>query len=399
MLGGHLADAAYWTEDTLIVTSTYYMRELPPWAQRFNTSGAITRFTGSTWDRLLPPAAYAAVGPDDVAPEESPGGLGRTFPHHLGTGRSPPDDFMAGFQTSPFENEVRVDFAMEAVTQEGLGADGIPDLLALGFSANDLVGHSYGPDSHEVMDMTLRTDRLLERFFGFLNRQVGLDSVAIVLTSDHGVSPFPELVRRRNPATVAARFDPSLVTAAAEKALRARFGAPRRPGYLVRPNWIMHQGWPWLYLNLPGLEDKQIPVEEAERIARDAVEEVTGVERAITASELLRQRRQGLHSRAELSFYPDRSGNVYVELAPYLLPEAQQVGTTHGSPWAYDTHVPLLWFGPGITTGRYNEAVAIADLAPTLAALLRIPAPSGSVGRVLREMMRQPSDSTMTAIP
>jgi predicted AlkP superfamily pyrophosphatase or phosphodiesterase len=387
MLGGHLADAAYWIEDTLVVTSTYYMPELPAWVTRFNASGNISRFFDATWDRILPPAAYASVGPDDVDAEESPAGMGRTFPHELSAGRSSPRNFVAAFETSPFENEVLVDLATEAVIQEQLGRDSVPDLLALGFSANDLVGHSFGPDSHEVMDITVRTDRVLQRFFNFLERQVGLDSVIIVLTADHGVSPLPEVLRRQNPGTQAARFDPSAIGAAAERALRARFGAPRRPGYLRSPNWIMYQGWPSLYLNLAGLEDRRISLEDAERIAKEAVEKVPGVARAITATALRRQRSQGIHSRAELSFHPARSGNVFFELAPYLLPETHSVGTTHGSPWVYDTHVPMLWFGPGIAPGTFTGAVGVAAIAPTLSALLGIPPPAGSSGRILRELV------------
>ncbi|HYF40315.1 MAG TPA: alkaline phosphatase family protein, partial [Gemmatimonadales bacterium] len=375
----------YWTEDTLVVTSTYYMPELPAWVTRFNASGPISRYLGATWGRILPPDAYAAAGRDDVDAEENPSGLGRTFPHILSTTLG---NFVANFETSPFENEVLVDLASEAILNEQLGRDSIPDLLALGFSANDLVGHSYGPDSHEVMDMTVRTDRLLERFFAFLDRQIGLDSVLIVLTADHGVAPLPELLQQRNGATRAARFDLSAITAAAERALRARFGAPRRPGFLARPNWIMYQSWPSLYLNRAALEDRQIRVEDAERIAKDAVENVPGVERAITATELRRQRRQGIHSRAELSFHPERSGNIYFELAPYLVPGEGAAGTTHGSPWAYDTHVAMLWHGPGIAAGTHNGAVGIADIAPTMAALLGVPYPERSAGRVLQEMLR-----------
>jgi predicted AlkP superfamily pyrophosphatase or phosphodiesterase len=326
------------------------------------------------------------MGPDDVAAEEDPGGIGKTFPHHLGTGASQAD-FLAGFQTSPFENEVIVNFAIEAITQEGLGRDDYPDLLGIGFSANDLVGHSYGPDSHEVMDMTIRTDRLLSRFFTFLEQQIGLDRVAIVLTSDHGVAPLPELARGGNSRARGGRIDPAVIVAAAEQALRARFGIPRRPGFVDQPSWIMYQGWPWLYLNLEGLRDKGIRIEEAESVAQRAVRQVPGVARAVTATELLRERAAASHTRAELSFYPDRSGNLYYELSPYLLPEAQQQGTTHGSPWAYDTHVPLLWLETGIRPGAYTGNVSVADIAPTLSSLLGIPAPSGSQGRVLKEML------------
>lgn len=385
MLGGHQADAAYWTDDTLLVSSTYYMKELPLWVRRFNASGHVTEYRGATWNRILPAAAYAMMGADDVPAEEDPGGIGKTFPHLLGTGTGRAD-FLNGFQTSPFENEVIVDFAIEAITQEGLGQDPDPDLLGIGLSANDLVGHSYGPDSHEVMDMTIRTDRLLSRFFTFLEQRIGLDRVAIVLTSDHGVAPLPELARGNSRAW-GGRIDPAIIGAAAERALRARYGIPRRPGFVDQPSWIMYQTWPWLYLNLEGLRDKRIRIDQAERVAQRAVQRVPGVARALTATELLRERAIQSHTRAELSFYPGRSGNIYYELSPYLLPEPKPEGTTHGSPWDYDTHVPLLWLESGIRPGAYNGNVSVADIAPTLSSLLGIRAPSGSQGRVLKEML------------
>ena len=386
MLGGHDADAAYWTEDTLLVSSTYYLKQLPSWVRRFNAAGHVTQYRGATWDRILPPADYAMVGPDDVPAEEDAGGMGKTFPHHLGSGTGQAD-FLDGFQTSPFENEVLVDFAIQAIGEEHLGEDDDPDLLGIGFSANDLVGHSYGPDSHEMMDITVRTDRLLSRFFSFLSERIGLNRVAIVLTADHGVAPLPELAQGRGRRARGGRLDPKVIAAAAERSLRARYGAPRRPGLLEQASWIMYQGWPWLYLDLEGLADRGIRVADAEKVAQRAVQGVRGVDRALTATELLRQRAARTHSRAELSFYPARSGNIYYELSPYLLPEAQPVGTTHGSPWEYDTHVPLVWFAAGIRAGTYDGNVSVADLAPTLSALLDVPAPSASQGRVLSEML------------
>jgi predicted AlkP superfamily pyrophosphatase or phosphodiesterase len=387
MMGGHRADAAYWTEDTLLVTSTYYMKELPAYVTRFNAQGSIARYRGATWDRALPSAAYRLVGADNVPAEEDIGGMGRTFPHRLSSNVSS-DDFLEGFGTSPFENEMVVDFAMELVRAEQLGQDDDPDLLAVGFSANDLVGHSFGPDSHEVMDMTIRTDRLLERFFAFLIQQVGRDRLVIALTSDHGVAPLPEVERARRPRTNAARIDPAAIAAAAERALRARFGAPRGPAWMDRPSWLMQQGWPSLYLNLWALEDRGIGVEEAEAVAKAAIRQVPGVAQVLTASELNQQRARAAHSRSELSYDPERSGHIFYVLAPYLLPEPKPQGTTHGSPWTYDTHVPLLLLGSGIVAGTYTGAVGVADLAPTLSALLGIGPPSGAQGRVLREALR-----------
>jgi predicted AlkP superfamily pyrophosphatase or phosphodiesterase len=382
MLGGQLADGVYWIRDTLVVSSTYYMKELPGWVRRFNASGAISAYSGKVWDRLLPEAAYAWVGPDHVAAEEDVGGMGRTFPHSLGHFSSSPERFIAAFEASPGQNEIVVDLTMRAVVEERLGQDDNPDILAVSFSANDLAGHGYGPHSHEVMDMTVRTDRMLERFFGFLANHVGLQSVIIVLTSDHGTPPLPEIVQRLNPRVAAARFDYSAVPAAIERALTSRFGAAPRPG------WVGYHSWPLAYLNLRALREKQVSVEQAERVAKAAVEGLTGVYQVLTATELRGQRDNGVKSGAALSFFPGRSGNIYYELRPYWVPDRDQVGTTHGSPWMYDTRVPLLWFGASIKPGVHLQPASIADIAPTLAFLLGIEEPAGSQGRVLSQIFR-----------
>ena len=232
MLGGHLADAAYWMEDSLFVTSTHYMKELPAWVQQFNASGRVRSYAGKSWDRLLPRAAYAGMGRDYVAAEENVAGMGRTFPHRLAPDSSP--RFLDAFKATPFQNEVLLELAQAAVTNEKLGEDDDPDLLAVGLSANDLIGHAFGPNSHEVMDLTVRTDRLLERFFAFLEQQIGLRHVLIVLTADHGVAPLPELARDLDPG--AGRLDPARIPAAAEAAhagairrgAGARMGCPHR---------------------------------------------------------------------------------------------------------------------------------------------------------------------------
>jgi predicted AlkP superfamily pyrophosphatase or phosphodiesterase len=380
MLGGHLADAALWLRDTLVASSTYYMKELPDWVRQFNRSGAISSYSEKTWNRLLPPGSYRWLGPDDVASEEDVGGMGRTFPHRLAAVSS--KSFAPGFEASPFQNEVLVELAMRAVTAERLGQDDAPDILGISFSANDLAGHAYGPDSHEMMDITIRTDRILGRFFSFLATQVGLQNVVMVLTSDHGTPPLPEVVDRLNPRSGAGRFHPSPISPAVDSALTSRFGAAPEPG------WVAYHSWPLVYLNPRALREKRVSVEEAERVAKAAVEAVPGVYQAFTATELRDQRSIGAGSGAVLSFFPARSGNIYYELGPYIVQGSDSVGTTHGSPWSYDTRVPLVWFGLGIKPGGYRGTVSVADIAPTLSAILGITEPAGSQGRVLGEILR-----------
>jgi predicted AlkP superfamily pyrophosphatase or phosphodiesterase len=378
MLGGHLADGAYWMMDSLFVTSTHYMKQLPGWVQELNASRRVSSYAGKSWDRLLPEAEYAAMGPDDVRAEENVAGMGRTFPHPLAA--RPSSRFLDAFKASPYQNEVVVEFAMAAVSREKLGEDQISDLLGVSLSANDLIGHAFGPNSHEVMDVTVRTDRLLERFFNFLDKRIGMQHVLIVLTADHGVAPLPEVVRELNAG--AGRLDPARIATATEAALRSRFGSAPGPG------WIVHMSPPWVYLNVKGLERKGIAVEEAERVARDAAKGVRGVHQALTATELRRQQEKGMASAAAFSFHPERSGNIYYELKPFIVPGREPTGTTHGSPWSYDARVPLLWFGASIRPGTYHNRASPADIASTLSTLLGTGEPAGSQGRVLHEMMR-----------
>jgi predicted AlkP superfamily pyrophosphatase or phosphodiesterase len=377
MLGGHQADGVYWMMDTLFVSSTHYMKQLPRWVQQFNAGGRVASYAGKSWNRFLPRAAYAVMGPDDVGAEENVAGMGRTFPHPLSADSS---RFHDAFRASPYQNEMVVELAMMAVAAEELGQDQDPDLLGVSLSANDLIGHAFGPNSHEVMDVTVRTDRLLDRFFKYLDTRIGLRHVLIVLTADHGVAPLPEVVRELN--TGARRLDPAVIAAAAEAALKARYGPAPAPG------WMLNLSPPWIYLNTRALEQKGIAIEEAEKVARDTTEAVRGVHQALTATELRRQREQGVASGAAFSFYPERSGNVYYELKPYVVPGQVPTGTTHGSPWSYDTRVPLLWYGPSVRRGVHAGPVSIADIAPTLAAILGITAPAGSQGRVLEDVLR-----------
>lgn len=383
MLGGHLADAAYWPVDTLFVSSTYYLKELPEWARRFNGSGAMSAYAGKVWERLLPVAEYDAFGPDDVAGEENVGARGRVFPHRLDELAPSLENFVTSFEYSPFHNEVVAEFAMKALVEEGLGRDAVPDLLAISLSAVDRVGHAYGPHSQEVMDMVIRTDRLLERLFALVDKQVGLANTLIVLTADHGVAPLPELIEAIKPgAGRGHRVNPATIAAAVKARLDRRFGA------LAAPGWIVFHEPPWIYLNASALQRRGISVETAEREARAAVEKVTGVQQAITATEL-RLLNQAPQSPAAFSFHPARSGNIYYSMRPYWLVEAHETGASHGTPWSYDARVPLLWFGAGISPGTHSGMVGVADVAPTLAYLLGISEPGGSRGRVLSEMLSQ----------
>jgi len=244
------------------------------------------------------------------------------------------------------------------------------------FSCNDAVGHGLGPHSPEAHAVTVSTDRALGRLLDMIDRQVGLDQTLVVLTADHGVAPVPEQMEEwRMPG---GRFSRKALEVAAETALEEAFG----PG-----DWLEGRAGSALYLNHDLMAEKGVDPAVMERVLASAIERVPPVWRAYTRSQLLEGRvpPDPWSRRVALSFDRERSGDVEVLLEPYWI--AGTTGTTHGSPFSYDTHIPLVLMGPWIRAGRYHDPVVLNDLAPTLAALLGIEVPSGSSGRALSEAL------------
>jgi hypothetical protein len=187
---------------------------------------------------------------------------------------------------------------------------------------------------------------------------------------------------RLHPGTSPRRFHPAIVDTAVRAALDARYGRAPAPG------WIGFHDQPQLYLDLATLRAKNVPVEQAERVAQAAVMALPEVHQALTATELMRSRAAGARTAEVLSFHPERSGSIYYQMAPYILVDSEPTGTGHGTPWAYDQQVPLLWFGSRIVPGIRRTPATVADIAPTLSALLGLAVPGGSQGRVLSEILR-----------
>jgi hypothetical protein len=378
LLGGKLADAAYWMDKGRIVTSTYYMKSLPDWVSAFNAEDRVDSFFGKTWDRLLPAAAYDAVqGPDAATGEADVFGMGITFPKKL-TGGAPQigTDYYEAFENSPFKSEVLVEFAQRLVEKENLGRRGVTDVFCLSFSANDTVGHNYGPDSHEVMDITLRTDRMLAKLLAFLDRHVGLKNCTIVFTSDHGIPPVPERLKAQNAQLDAGRIDNPRLLTLCEAALNRAFG-PLAEG----KRWLVADAC-WLLFVPEVLQEKKIDRAAAQAVVRDAALTSEFVLEASTRTELEQGRARGDFAAATLlSFHRERSGDVYYQAKPFWV--ERTAGTNHGTPYTYDVHVPLIWFGVGVKPGVHTQRVGVDDIAPTLAHLLDLPAPPMSQGHVL----------------
>jgi arylsulfatase A-like enzyme len=274
--------------------------------------------------------------------------------------------------------------AEELIRREGLGEDAIPDLLAINLSTNDYIGHSFGPDSAEVLDATVQTDRQLSRFFRFLAKTVpgGLANVTLVVTADHGVAPMVEEMKRSGFVT-AVSYQEKTLTDAVKGALDKAFG----PG-----DWLKALSEFNLYLDLDALRQKGIEPAKAEAIAAEALRRQPGIYAAYTRDQILdgRMPDTDIGHRVVLGFHPKVSGDVVIVLDPYTVPGSGAVvkGTTHGTTYAYDTSVPLLLAGAGIRPGRYTQRVSTLDIAPTLSTLLGVLQPSGCEGHVLSPALR-----------
>ncbi len=344
---GHMADGAYWFDEQTgnFVSSSYYFADLPPWVKEFDLSRPADRYKGAKWL-------------DNVLPKEK-------------------GDLYRALSISPFGNELMEEFVERAVDADQLGRHGEPDLLSLSFSANDYVGHTFGPDSPEVHEMCLRTDQLLGRLFKFLDARVGMKDVLVVFTADHGVAPIPEVnLQRKMPG---GRLSRSALNAAIQDSLEKRYG----PG-----KWIAALSEDSLYLNSDLIQSKNLNRAEVNLVAAQAVMELPHVFRVYTREQLISGSVAGdyIGRRVLNGFYMPRSGDLYILLEPYWLLSTSSKGTTHSTTFGYDSHVPIIFLGEGIKTGEFYRAVAVNDIAPTLSAILDVETPSGSVGRILSEI-------------
>jgi len=355
--GGHMADGAYWydLDSNTWVTSTYYREALPDWAAKVNQEQPYTRSIGAAW---LPFDAKDATAKPFCTMVAVAGAR-----------------LCGSIEATPWGNEMIEEFAERAIEGENLGRHTATDLLAVSFSSNDYVGHAVGPDDPAVRDISIRTDRLLGKLLDAAERSAGVGNILVVLTADHGVAPIPEVNQARK--MPGGRISEAVITEKINTALTKRFGAGK---------WLLPSPLNMRYLNLETIAGKKLDRADVERAAAEAVLTEKHVARVYTRTQLLMGTvQQDSISRAfSLGFYGPRSGDIMILQDPYYLFETTV--TTHGTPYDYDTHVPVIFLGPGIKSGDYRQRIAVNDIAPTLAELLGIEQPAGSIGRILSEI-------------
>ncbi|WP_375416245.1 alkaline phosphatase PafA [uncultured Hymenobacter sp.] len=403
---GHSATAAYWYDGAngAFISSSFYMSDLPAWVKAFNDQKLAAQYLSQPWNTLLPLSQYTESTADDVSWESAYKGEARpVFPHDLPrlSGALPPQvkatlqatgekTAPAGspatnydlLRSTPFGNSLTLDFALEALRAEQLGQrPGITDMLAVSFSSPDYVGHQFGPNSVEAEDTYLRLDRELARLLTALDRAVGKGQALVFLTADHGAAHAVDFLKsQRLPAGA---VGPAALRDSVQRALVRRHG----PG-----TWVLDFENQQVYLNRPLLAQKRLPLADVEAEVADYLRAYPGVAAALPALDLQRSHwTSGPVMQQENGFYAPRSGDVLVTFAPgwleaYAFPVVK--GTTHGSGGAYDTHVPLLFWGWGVRHGESAAPARIVDVAPTLARWLHIQEPSGCTGAPLLEAMK-----------
>jgi len=363
LLGGHDADAAFWLseEEPRFVTSDHYLDREPAWLTEFNRRDRIFQFLGVSWDLMRPDLVTLDTREDDFATEAD--GRRVSFPHDFHADPNSVDrDYDWQLRFSPFGDALTWQFAHRLVEEEGLGRDEDVDLLLVGCSSADFVGHLYGPWSQEVQDYYFRLDAFLGEGFRWLDENVGRDRYAVLLTSDHGVAMLPAEAQRRGwnaGRVVHDQFDADLARAVAEAS--AELGLPRSMERLVT-----HEG---VHLDRALLAASGLAPEVWEAALRRHLGRIPYVERIFPTSEL-RPEPDGedpLRDAFRRSWTPGRAPDVMLHYRPNWVVDTYPGGTDHSTAHRYDTHVPLLLLGPGLSPTRIAERVETVDVAPTLA--------------------------------
>ncbi|MBN8701994.1 MAG: alkaline phosphatase family protein [Bacteroidetes bacterium] len=377
MPAGHMADAAYWFDLDAgnWITSSYYRSELPKWTQTFNENKVYEKYLNKPWTTLLPIEQYTESAADDNLYEGSlKSGVKPVFPYDLPALYK--DKGVKIIRTTPFGNSLTKDFAIEAIKAEQLGKSTNTDFLTLSFSSTDYIGHTFGPQSIELEDCYLRLDRDIAEFLKFIDMWVGKQNALIFLTADHGAVDVPAyLIDNKIPAGY---FDDKAFAKQVTSALLQKFGDTLLLEYINQQ----------VYLDNAKIKAKNIDIEKVYETIASIAYSMDGVASVITAKTILTTSfTDGITKKIQNGFNAQRSGDMIITFNPGWT-EYQHTGTTHGSAYNYDTHVPLIWYGGAIKSGSTNEAVNITDIAPTLSNILNIPYPNGCTGKVITGVIK-----------
>ena len=383
-MAGH-AGKAFWFSKASgeFVTSRFYYDRYPEWVAAWNEARPAQRYAGEAWELLHAPDSYLYGDRDDQPWEVDFPGYGRTFPHAFGPGDG--KYFTTLLTLAPAGDALTLDFTKALIANEFIGEDDVTDYLAVSFSSTDYVGHFFGPSSLETEDNLLRLDQTIAALLTFVDERVGLDNTLIVLSADHG---GPEAPAYLNQFGIEARHvDPEQWDKEAGiAALKERFGIGEA---LIRTYFQ-----PYVYLNRDVMREHGLDAAEVEAAVAAEMSKFEGVALAVTGTALSAGRvpETALTRRVLNNHSVRRSGDIYVVFEPHWFIndlDGLKVASVHGSPWRYDTFVPVIFAGAGLKPQKVYRRINTVDVAPTLAAWLGAKPPSGAVGKVLAEVVSQ----------
>ena len=383
-MAGH-AGKAFWFSKAKgeFISSTYYYDAYPQWVNAWNQKKVPLAYAGANWELMKDKSKYTYGDFDDMPYETNLPGYGVVFPHPFG--KADGKMFTTLLTCSPAGDELCLKFAEELVVKEDLGKDDIPDYLSISFSSTDYVGHIFGPSSLESEDNLLRLDRTLSELFAFIDKHVGLKNTLIVLSADHGAAAVPAQL---NAFGIDAQYfaPDKLDKEKAIENIKSKYG--------IAEELISGFNHPYIYLNNEIIRKHKLDVNEVSRAIAEELVKFKGVAYAVPSIDLVEGKIPDtrLYQQILRNFNPKRSGDIYLVLEPHWFVndfDGLTVASTHGSPWRYDTFVPIIFTGNGLTAKTIFREVQTVDIALTLSKYLKIKAPSGATGSPLTEVLDQ----------
>lgn len=379
-MAGRLGDAWWFHEQVgKFVTGTWYRKEFPAWVKAFNEKKLPDGYHGKSWELAGPAKDY--LGEDERPFESDWYGMTKVFPHPLsGALPSPGPASYSALASSPMMNEVMVEFAKAAIEGEQLGKDDVPDLLSISFSSLDRTYHLYGPTSWEMQDHLARLDKQLGELLSAVEKAAGgKQNVLVVLSADHGGANIPE--EWASIGLDGVRVSPLSLQKALNDELEKKFALQSLVLAIEESD---------VYLDLKAIEGKKLDPAVVRRFAAGVLQKQPDLQTAIARDDVGHVDPAGLGRSFANSFHPERSGDVLMVLKPFHVLEFEKAGTSHGTPWSYDSEVPIMLLGKGIKPGIYGHVVRPVDLAPTVSAVLEMGAPASSEGVPLSEALALP---------
>jgi len=380
---GHAANAAYWFDNTTgtWMTSTYYIDSLPVWVTDFNAMKFSDSYLNGTWNLIRPESDYSDCLPDSNAFETGFYGV-NYFPYDLkkirskGTTTNRSDYSL--IRETPFSNSLTTDFAIRLIENEKLGKDDVTDYLSICYSATDDIGHRFGPSSVEMGDAILRLDDEIKKLLTFLNDSIGKRNILIYFTAAHGISEIPTVLEsNRIPSGY---FKQNLALQLLRSYLNAVYG---------EGDWVKGYSERQVFLNRTLIEDARLSLDDFQKKVARFLVQFTGVAAAYPYSAFeANDFGNGNLKRIINNFSPQRSGDVIVVLNPGWVEKEDDFVTNHNSPYEYDSHVPLIWYGWTVNRSTVTRQVNMTDIAATLSSLCKIPYPNACTGEPMVELFR-----------